>query len=660
MPTVAFAPYAVPQFLDNFGKPIAGGTLETYLAGTSTPAATYADNAGTVPNPTTIQLDSSGRPSNNGALVDVRLDVAKAYKFVLKDAAGVTVRTIDNIPGGAPAGSVSEDALADDAVSTRAIKDGAVTADKISDDEAEREAITGKLLFSQDETYAAGSVGAKLSEWVSVKDAPFNAKGDGVADDYDAINAAWTYCLANGKSLHFPAGTYLVAGDRNFPFRNEGPDLLDCKNITIFGDGPNSVLKTISSVGADVLQLNNIANLHIRNLRITAELTGFSGAGSNGISITGGFDNITIDQVWCESLPYVDKTTYLDGGKAFTIQPGTPTLECGSVTARVYAKGCVYGAGLEVDLVNWATKKHAIDVDVIAEDCYTGIIVSSGPASAALSPGMTSGFRARGLLINCQHSVTASRAHGVDIDAMIITNKSAADRRLSPSGTAWSSSSSTVTGLIATYAKNSRIRISGDLGECDYKAQIGGATAGASSLGGATDDCEIRLDIGGTAAVADIAAVDSGGNVMNNSILCVSTVTASSLPDAFYLPSRKNDLQPGAVNGGSFTATLTGVSGTVTGTVKYTIQDDMVVLEIPTITGTSNTTSATLTGVPAHLRPTTAQACTGVTTNGGTSLVSRIVVETGGSITLYSGVSNSFTASGTKGVQFSTISYRRS
>src|SRR5690606_32106002 len=137
--------------------------------------------------------------------------------------------------------------------------------------------------------------------------AAFGAVCDGVTDVFDAVKAAWEHCLANGKSLYFPAGVYLVSGDRNFPFRNGGADLLDCGNITIFGDGPNTILKTTSSSGADVLQLNNVQNLHIRNLKLMAELTGFAGAGSNGISITGGFDNITADQVWCEDLAYVDK-----------------------------------------------------------------------------------------------------------------------------------------------------------------------------------------------------------------------------------------------------------------------------------------------------------------------------------------------------------------
>ena len=105
MATVSIAPFAVPQFFDTTGAPASGGTLETYLAGTSTPEATYSDNGSTT-NATTITLNSAGRPHSGGTLVDIRLDITKSYKFILKDTDGNTIRTVDNILGGLPAASV--------------------------------------------------------------------------------------------------------------------------------------------------------------------------------------------------------------------------------------------------------------------------------------------------------------------------------------------------------------------------------------------------------------------------------------------------------------------------------------------------------------------------------------------------------------------------
>ena len=51
----------------------------------------------------------------------------------------------------------------------------------------------------------------KLRERVSIQD--FGAKGDGVTDDTAAIQAAATYCAANGKVLYVPtpASQYLIS-----------------------------------------------------------------------------------------------------------------------------------------------------------------------------------------------------------------------------------------------------------------------------------------------------------------------------------------------------------------------------------------------------------------------------------------------------------------
>jgi len=52
------------QFFDNNGVPLAGGLLYTYLAGTTTSAATYTSASGSIANSNPIILDASGRPPN--------------------------------------------------------------------------------------------------------------------------------------------------------------------------------------------------------------------------------------------------------------------------------------------------------------------------------------------------------------------------------------------------------------------------------------------------------------------------------------------------------------------------------------------------------------------------------------------------------------------
>lgn len=85
-----------PQFLDANGAPLASGTVETYAAGTSTPLATYADAALSTTNGTTITLNTGGYPQVSGSEVGIFL-LPRAYKLVLKNSAGVTQRTLDNV-----------------------------------------------------------------------------------------------------------------------------------------------------------------------------------------------------------------------------------------------------------------------------------------------------------------------------------------------------------------------------------------------------------------------------------------------------------------------------------------------------------------------------------------------------------------------------------
>src|SRR6185295_15709358 len=76
------------------GIPLSGGLVWTYLAGTSTPAASYTTNAGNIANSNPIQLDAGGRPP-----AEIWLTAGQSYKFVLMDSLSNTLATYDNILG---------------------------------------------------------------------------------------------------------------------------------------------------------------------------------------------------------------------------------------------------------------------------------------------------------------------------------------------------------------------------------------------------------------------------------------------------------------------------------------------------------------------------------------------------------------------------------
>ena len=88
-------PYAKIQFFDANGRPLVGGKVCSYQAGTTTPLATYSDSIGTL-NTNPVTLDSSGR-------ANIWLGTS-AYKIQLQDSTGTpgvcngqVIWTVDNI-----------------------------------------------------------------------------------------------------------------------------------------------------------------------------------------------------------------------------------------------------------------------------------------------------------------------------------------------------------------------------------------------------------------------------------------------------------------------------------------------------------------------------------------------------------------------------------
>jgi hypothetical protein len=87
---------AAVQFFDNSGQVLTGGKLYTYLAGTTTPAATYTTNVGNVANSNPIILDAAGRVPSSG---EIWLTAGINYKFSLKTSADVQLWSVDNLNG---------------------------------------------------------------------------------------------------------------------------------------------------------------------------------------------------------------------------------------------------------------------------------------------------------------------------------------------------------------------------------------------------------------------------------------------------------------------------------------------------------------------------------------------------------------------------------
>lgn len=108
----------------------------------------------------------------------------------------------------------------------------------------------------------------------------------------------------------------------------------------------------------------------------------------------------------------------------------------------------------------------------------------------------------------------------------------------------------------------------------------------------------------------------------------------------------------------SFTATLTGCTTSPTGTVAVEKVGNIVTLSIPSITGTANTTAASLTGVPVAYRPSAERRSAAPVYDNTVTKLGLVSIGTGGTIDLFSGLNaEAFTAAGTKGFRQFTITY---
>lgn len=216
------------QFFSNNGAPLSGGKIYTYAAGTTTPLATYTARDGLTANSNPIILDAAGRTpqqiwSTEGLL----------YKYVVKNAGDVTIRTWDNIGGSVVASDLSQDLASTD---NNSLGDALIG--------FKQNNVSGFITGAVSRT-----VNGKLTEIVSVKD--FGAVGDGVTNDSAAIQAGIdalsVIYLSTGKpqTLFFPSGIYV----ERLVYLKPGVNLLG------FGDA--TLLKTPAGTETDENILKN-------------------------------------------------------------------------------------------------------------------------------------------------------------------------------------------------------------------------------------------------------------------------------------------------------------------------------------------------------------------------------------------------------------------
>lgn len=231
------------------GTPVSSGTAWFYeIGGGTTDATVYDDAEGTIIATQPVALDAAGR-----AIVYTGGPV----RLVVQDFTGATVLDVDS------ANVVSAESVqVDNANWTGDYLDEVLTAIGAS---------TGGVDAQYMESGGATprAISAKFAELsISVKD--FGAKGDGLAIDTTAVQAAVNRAgFLGGGEVYFPPGNYLI----------DQPIVASVSNVSMRGAGASSQITNTSGIG-DLFHLIGVQRIGLRSLYLTQS----SGA-STGIAV---------------------------------------------------------------------------------------------------------------------------------------------------------------------------------------------------------------------------------------------------------------------------------------------------------------------------------------------------------------------------------------
>ena len=178
------------QVFDDYGVILAGGKINTYEAGTTTPLATYTDLEGASANTNPVILDSAGRAT-------IRVTDGVAYKFVIYDSDDNEILSLDDIIVGTAESATSGDVL--------------VTLNYAGTPGAQ--AFMGGAIFDRTVTFPIDFEGADGAVLVSPSsDYTISIRKNGVEVGTAVVSNAgdWSFTTTGSVAVTYSAGDYLT------------------------------------------------------------------------------------------------------------------------------------------------------------------------------------------------------------------------------------------------------------------------------------------------------------------------------------------------------------------------------------------------------------------------------------------------------------------
>lgn len=725
------APFPKYAFLDNNGRPLIGGQLFTYIAGTTTKIATYTDSTGGVSNTNPIVLDYRGE-------ANVWLDPTLTYKFTLAppgdtDPPTRPIWTVDQVSG---LGGLTQQIIGQ-LLWPRTAAEIAVNVTPVN--YAYPPYVRGRYASFADWKSAcdqAGAQGLLEANYAIASNTPlpnkFDFEGFALTGAFYSTIAPASLGAQGGYALNWTAKQPRIQGAFFNDFVGINTGLDDTGSVLMDGTSGGSSWSKIGVKYATTFVLDATSSYITQNL-ITGGILRFIPMVGAGNEINANvFDNVDVSAPTAANLASGTVTisngspavvTWNTHGKnagnavVFTTTGALPTglntntvyyvIAAGLATNTFQVSLTPGGAAVNTSSagsgVHTATSFGVLQTDTLREpNTFRNVYWENGSnirANAHLNGWHADGLGNPALDRYCHalFNTNVNQKLRTDFLSLSISNLvtggdwSILDAAGKPPDLAQSLGAG-----VAVVADNTDPSGIGKRYEATFSAAFTNFSITMQPSG--SDRFSLVLYYKSTADFFAIESNDGGGAISQSETLSLvsqgygnnwkrlwisgpasktSTTTVTlfaygavggaaktmSISGMFagsegcVIPPQKNN----SILNSTFTGTLNGVTALVQGTVKVQRVGNCVTMHIPSLTGTSNSTSCSISGLPAALIPAAASSmepC--IIDDNSVTALGRMEVTAAGAITVYpslTAAATGWTAAGTKTVTRKSITY---
>lgn len=423
-----------------------------------------------------------------------------------------------------------------------------------------------------------------------------------------------------------------------------------------FGHTPTRTDNDTFSVAGDLTAIYQVG----RRLKVDGSATGYCTISASTFSTPNTIVDVTMDS---GNLPVTLSTVYVGilSSSSHSMPSPLPAISGANLTAlnaTNIASGTLADGRLSsnVPLKNAANTFTASQVLSVAGNAGWTFANTSGSTTAELTAA--SGSASLGTITNHPFSFYTNNTTRGAISAAgnWTINAASSGDELTVNGsvvaTSFAGDGSGLTAMSATQLT------SGTVPDARFPATLPAASGANLTALNATQLTS------GTVPDARFPATLPAASGANLTALNATNIASGTLDNA-RLPATINaatDLQINSASifaSGTFTATLTGCTTSPTGTATWYRAGNIVTLVLPVLTGTSNTTACTITGLPAGIQPATLadqyQRLAICVDNGSNVDAIARIQDASGTITLNKASLAAFTASGTKGLSVESV-----